>query len=68
MPLTTKASFTRSQTRERFLGAGSGRARFREVLDFGISKMKAARNALTSASAVMGTPNYTSPSRPPAND
>jgi len=32
-----------------------------KVLDFGISKMKAARTQLTSASAVMGTPNYMSP-------
>jgi eukaryotic-like serine/threonine-protein kinase len=34
---------------------------FVKVLDFGISKMKAARTQLTSASAVMGTPNYMSP-------
>ena len=34
---------------------------FVKVLDFGISKMKAARTQLTKASEVMGTPNYMSP-------
>jgi len=34
---------------------------FVKVLDFGISKVKAARTQLTNASAVMGTPNYMSP-------
>jgi serine/threonine-protein kinase len=38
-----------------------GEPDFVKVLDFGISKMKAARTQLTSASAVMGTPNYMSP-------
>jgi len=34
---------------------------FAKVLDFGISKMKTARTQLTSASTIMGTPNYMSP-------
>jgi len=38
-----------------------GEPDFAKVLDFGISKMKAARTQLTNASAVMGTPNYMSP-------
>jgi serine/threonine-protein kinase len=38
-----------------------GEPDFVKILDFGISKMKAARTQLTSASAVMGTPNYMSP-------
>ena len=38
-----------------------GEPDFVKVLDFGISKMKAARTQLTNASAVMGTPNYMSP-------
>ena len=38
-----------------------GEPDFVKVLDFGISKMKAARTQLTKASAVMGTPNYMSP-------
>jgi serine/threonine-protein kinase len=38
-----------------------GEPDFVKVLDFGISKMKAARTQLTSASAIMGTPNYMSP-------
>ena len=38
-----------------------GEPDFVKVLDFGISKVKAARTQLTSASAVMGTPNYMSP-------
>jgi serine/threonine-protein kinase len=44
-----------------FLLQVPGEPDFVKVLDFGISKMKAARTQLTSASAVMGTPNYMSP-------
>jgi serine/threonine-protein kinase len=44
-----------------FLSQIPGEPDFVKVLDFGISKMKAARTQLTSASAVMGTPNYMSP-------
>jgi serine/threonine-protein kinase len=44
-----------------FLVQIPGEPDFVKVLDFGISKMKAARTQLTSASAVMGTPNYMSP-------
>jgi serine/threonine-protein kinase len=44
-----------------FLVQVPGEPDFVKVLDFGISKMKAARTQLTSASAVMGTPNYMSP-------
>jgi len=38
-----------------------GEPDFAKVLDFGISKMKAARTQLTNASTLMGTPNYMSP-------
>ena len=38
-----------------------GEQEFVKVLDFGISKMKAARIKLTRASAVVGTPLYMSP-------
>jgi len=38
-----------------------GEPDFVKVLDFGISKVKAARTQLTSAAAIMGTPNYMSP-------
>jgi len=34
---------------------------FVKILDFGVSKVKAARTQLTNASAVIGTPNYMSP-------
>jgi serine/threonine-protein kinase len=34
---------------------------FAKVLDFGISKMKAARTKLTRALSILGTPNYMSP-------
>ena len=44
-----------------FLLQVPGEPDFVKVLDFGISKVKAARTQLTSASAVMGTPNYMSP-------
>jgi serine/threonine protein kinase len=44
-----------------FLVQIPGEPDFAKVLDFGISKMKAARTQLTNASAVMGTPNYMSP-------
>ena len=44
-----------------FLVQVPGEPDFVKVLDFGISKMKAARTQLTSASTVMGTPNYMSP-------
>ena len=44
-----------------FLVQIPGEPDFVKVLDFGISKMKAARTQLTNASAVMGTPNYMSP-------
>ena len=44
-----------------FLVQIPGEPDFVKILDFGISKMKAARTQLTSASAVMGTPNYMSP-------
>jgi serine/threonine-protein kinase len=44
-----------------FISQIPGEPDFVKVLDFGISKMKAARTQLTSASAVMGTPNYMSP-------
>ncbi|MGC9985436.1 MAG: serine/threonine-protein kinase [Polyangia bacterium] len=44
-----------------FLVQIPGEPDFVKILDFGISKMKAARTQLTSASAVMGTPNYMAP-------
>jgi serine/threonine-protein kinase len=44
-----------------FLVQIPGEPDFVKVLDFGISKMKAARTQLTNAAAVMGTPNYMSP-------
>ena len=44
-----------------FLLQASGESDFVKILDFGISKMKAARTQLTSASAVIGTPNYMAP-------
>jgi serine/threonine-protein kinase len=44
-----------------FLLQVPGEPDFVKVLDFGISKIKAARTKLTRASAVMGTPNYMSP-------
>jgi len=44
-----------------FLLEVPGEAEFVKVLDFGISKMKAARAKLTRASAVVGTPIYMSP-------
>jgi serine/threonine-protein kinase len=44
-----------------FISQIPGEPDFVKVLDFGISKMKAARTQLTSASAVIGTPNYMSP-------
>jgi len=39
----------------------AGETDFVKVLDFGISKMRAATTKLTKASMVMGTPNYMSP-------
>jgi serine/threonine-protein kinase len=44
-----------------FLLRVPGEPDFVKILDFGISKMKAARTQLTRAAAVMGTPNYMSP-------
>jgi serine/threonine-protein kinase len=44
-----------------FLVQIPGEPDFVKILDFGISKVKAARTQLTSASAVMGTPNYMAP-------
>jgi serine/threonine protein kinase len=44
-----------------FLLQVPGETEFVKVLDFGISKMKAARAKLTRASAVVGTPIYMSP-------
>jgi serine/threonine-protein kinase len=44
-----------------FLMQVPGEVDFVKVLDFGISKVKAARAKLTRASAVIGTPNYMSP-------
>jgi serine/threonine-protein kinase len=44
-----------------FLVQIPGEPDFVKILDFGISKVKAARTQLTSATAVMGTPNYMAP-------
>jgi serine/threonine-protein kinase len=44
-----------------FLMQVPGEPEFVKVLDFGISKVKAARARLTRATAVVGTPNYMSP-------
>ena len=44
-----------------FLVRVPGELDFVKVLDFGISKVKAARAKLTRATAVIGTPNYMSP-------
>jgi eukaryotic-like serine/threonine-protein kinase len=44
-----------------FLVQVPGEPDFVKVLDFGISKVKAARAKLTRATAVIGTPNYMSP-------
>jgi serine/threonine-protein kinase len=44
-----------------FLLAAAGEPDFVKVLDFGISKVKAASARLTRAQAVVGTPNYMSP-------
>jgi serine/threonine protein kinase len=44
-----------------FLMQVPGEPDFVKVLDFGISKVKAARAKLTRATAVIGTPNYMSP-------
>jgi serine/threonine-protein kinase len=44
-----------------FLVKVRGEADFVKVLDFGISKIKAARTKLTRATAVIGTPEYMSP-------
>ena len=44
-----------------FLMQVQGEPDFVKILDFGVSKMKAARTKLTRASAVIGTPNYMSP-------
>jgi len=44
-----------------FLMEIEGEADFVKVVDFGISKVRAASLRLTAASAVMGTPNYMSP-------
>jgi serine/threonine-protein kinase len=44
-----------------FLMEVEGEAEFVKIVDFGISKVRAASLRLTSAYAVMGTPNYMSP-------
>jgi hypothetical protein len=44
-----------------FVLAVEGETDFVKVVDFGISKVKAATTRLTAASVVMGTPNYMSP-------
>jgi serine/threonine protein kinase len=44
-----------------FLLQAHGEPDFVKVLDFGVSKIKAARTKLTRTSAVIGTPNYMSP-------
>lgn len=44
-----------------FLLQMAGEQDFVKVLDFGISKMKAARTKLTRALSILGTPNYMSP-------
>ncbi|HTA19332.1 MAG TPA: serine/threonine-protein kinase, partial [Polyangia bacterium] len=44
-----------------FVLAVEGETDFVKVVDFGISKVKAATTRLTAAAAVMGTPNYMSP-------
>jgi serine/threonine-protein kinase len=44
-----------------FLSQMAGEPDFVKVLDFGISKMKAARTKLTRALSILGTPNYMSP-------
>lgn len=44
-----------------FLVALPGEPDFAKVLDFGISKVRAAGTQLTKASSIMGTPNYMSP-------
>jgi serine/threonine-protein kinase len=44
-----------------FLMEIEGEADFVKIVDFGISKVRAASLRLTNASAVMGTPNYMSP-------
>ena len=44
-----------------FLVRVRGEADFVKVLDFGVSKIKAARTKLTRATAVIGTPEYMSP-------
>jgi serine/threonine-protein kinase len=44
-----------------FLLEAAGETDFVKVLDFGISKVRAATTKLTKTSSVMGTPNYMSP-------
>lgn len=44
-----------------FLLEAPGETNFVKVLDFGISKMRAATTQLTRMSSIMGTPNYMSP-------
>jgi serine/threonine-protein kinase len=44
-----------------FLLQVAGEANFVKVLDFGISKMRAATHKLTRTASIMGTPNYMSP-------
>jgi eukaryotic-like serine/threonine-protein kinase len=44
-----------------FLMRADGQAPFVKVLDFGISKVRAAKSVLTRTASVMGTPHYMSP-------
>jgi serine/threonine protein kinase len=44
-----------------FLVKLAGEPDFAKILDFGISKVRAANTQLTKASAIIGTPNYMSP-------
>jgi serine/threonine-protein kinase len=44
-----------------FLLQVAGEANFVKVVDFGISKMRAATHKLTRTASIMGTPNYMSP-------
>ena len=56
-----------SQARERFIVRVQGED-FAKVLDFGISKVRAASTALTNASTLMGTPMYMAPEQAKGDD